>query len=317
MPRKLPPKTLTSDASAPAEKRLRGSDQVALQRGSGKLIGLLFPRDASPLYGYFREVYRRVQNAACSEDFGVVLVNPDPTQAVPPEEVRRWPLAGWLMVALRGPREHLKNLSGWEVPVTLLSCRAEGVSQVDVDNQAGALQAMTHLMELGHERIGHLRGPQDDQDAEERWAGYQEALRQRHLEFKPSWVAEADFSQARAYEATQQLLRSHPRPTALFAANDMMALGAIAAAQDLGLSVPEDLAVVGFDDVDQPSELFKASPLTTVRQPVSEMAREAVELLLLMIESGQRVVRERRHSATLIVRASCGARLATAAGGNR
>uniref|UniRef100_UPI003D81C6A6 Ancestral LacI Transcription Factor n=1 Tax=Escherichia coli TaxID=562 RepID=UPI003D81C6A6 len=164
-------------------------------------------------------------------------------------------------------------------PVVFLSAQPPGVPTVSVDQYAGARLATEHLLDLGHRRIALITGPQDWLEARERLQGWREALAEAGL--PPPAVLQGDWSAASGYEAARQLLEQ-PDFTAIFAANDQMALGVLRALHERGLRVPDDVSVVGFDDI--PESAYFHPPLTTVRQDFEELGRQAVEQLLEMIE---------------------------------
>jgi len=174
-----------------------------------------------------------------------------------------------------------------------------------VDNQAGAYQVVTHLIGLGHRRIGFIsNAPLSYSGAQERFAGYKQALAERSIPLQEELVQTAEFMPATGQEAMQELLALPDRPTAVFAASDVVAIGVMSAIQAAGLEIPEDIAVVGFDDI------FLAAhtqpPLTTVRVPAYGLGWTAAELLISLIEG------EEASSVTLetelVIRDSCGGR---------
>ena len=185
---------------------------------------------------------------------------------------------------------------GWsriELPAHVVSVDGPSAHPLVVDNYGGARQAMRHLLELGHTRIGFISGldaePElpdgedeapggyERNDAHERLRGYEEGLEAAGLTVQPEYIAHGDFTKESGERAALDLLRlSHP-PTALFVSGDAMALGAIHAAQDLGFTVPDDLSVVGFDDL--PVAAASRPGLTTVRQPLQRMGEVAVQML--------------------------------------
>ena len=145
---------------------------------------------------------------------------------------------------------------------------------------------MAHLVALGHRRIGHVRGHPDHGASEWRMAGYRSALRRAGLRYDPALVVDGEFSFDSGLAAGRQLLGMAERPTAIFAANDDMAAGAICAICERGLSVPKDVSVCGFDDMPIARHIYPA--LTTVRQPSREMGRVAcLELLKAIRDSGR------------------------------
>ena len=153
---------------------------------------------------------------------------------------------------------------------------ARGVS-VRMDERQAAFDMTRHLIELGHRRIAHISGPTTYAASSLRREGYEQALKQAGVPPSPALVVEGDFTFTSGIAGIERLL-SGERPTAVFAANDDMALGVLQGAAAAGVSVPRDLSVAGFDDT--PSALFSTPPLTTIRQPVAEMAAEATRRLL-------------------------------------
>ncbi len=178
------------------------------------------------------------------------------------------------------------------------------VNYVDVDNVAGAGMAAEYLIRLGHERIGMIAGPRDMTPARDRLEGFRAVMGAHHLPAPDQVIAEGDFTEAGGRAAMMDLLSEHP--TAVFAASDSMAIGAIKAIRSYDLRVPEDVSVVGFDDV--PSAVSTEPELTTVRQPIEQLGQLAVEVLITLIEGGtgngrptQRIV----LPTELIIRRSC------------
>jgi DNA-binding LacI/PurR family transcriptional regulator len=152
---------------------------------------------------------------------------------------------------------------------------------VDADNEGGARQAVSHLLTSGRRRVGTVAGPADMVPGTDRRTGWTKALTDAGAEAADSLVAEADFTREGGAAATRTLLARHPDLDGLFVASDLMALGALDALRDAGRRVPDDVAVVGFDD----SELARSTdpPLTTVRQPIEELGREMARLLLAQL----------------------------------
>jgi len=180
------------------------------------------------------------------------------------------------------------------------------VSYVDVDNLGGARRAVEHLLRSGYRRIATITGPQRMIAGADRLTGYQEALRSQGLSVDGALVAEGDFTEEGGRVGMESLLRQEP--DAVFVASDTMALGALRALRDAGMRVPEDIALVGFDDM--PYAATAAPPLTTVRQPVQRVGALAFEGLLDIIENGLEPVRRLVVPTELIVRESCGAKQA-------
>ncbi len=176
---------------------------------------------------------------------------------------------------------------------------------VDSDNLSGAVAATEHLIALGHRRIGFLAGRRDLESARLREEGYHQALEAAGIPFVPELVRVGGYHPDTAREAACELLACDPRPTAIFAANDVSAIETIDVARSLGLDVPGDLSVVGFDNV--PESALCEPPLTTVEQPIQRMGREAVKLLLDLIDDASREPEHLVLPTRLVVRGSCGA----------
>ena len=154
----------------------------------------------------------------------------------------------------------------------------EVLPSVGMDDVLAAEEVTNLLISLGHTRIAHIKGAADQAAAGQRYQGFVNAMEQHQLAIDPALIYQGAFTFASGVEGAHQLLSRRVRPTAVFAANDDMALGVLAAAQRLGLAVPQDLSIVGFDDSQAASLVWP--PLTTVRQPMAEMARAAVEMLI-------------------------------------
>jgi LacI family transcriptional regulator len=174
----------------------------------------------------------------------------------------------------------LKALRDSGTPCVLVSPARDvaGLPSVRMDETLAAEETTRLLIGLGHERIAFVKGPTNQAASALRHQGYQRAMKAQRLAVDKAWVAQGDFTYASGVAAAQQLLALPQRPSAVFASNDDMALGVLATAQRLGLAVPGDLSIAGFDDSMASSLVWP--PLTTVRQPKDEMARAAVEMLI-------------------------------------
>jgi len=177
------------------------------------------------------------------------------------------------------------------------------VPTVDSDGFGGALAATEYLISLGHTRIALLGGREDLDSAREREAGFRQGMANHNVEVDEVLVRDGRYDPDVAAEVTRELLNEHDRPTALFAANDVTALSAMRVAKSLGLSIPDDISIVGFDDV--PEATLSQPQLTTVRQPLQAMGAEAMRMLLDII-AGVECETHVRMNTELIVRDSCG-----------
>lgn len=177
--------------------------------------------------------------------------------------------------------------------------------RIRMDDVGAAEEITDHLLDLGHVELAHISGPAAYSASRLRRQGFEAALRRRGLAPRAEWTAEGQFTFGSGLETAERLLAGPRRPTAIFAANDDMALGVLQAAAAAGLSVPRDLSVAGFDDT--PSALFSTPPLTTIRHPVAEMAAAAaqrlVPLLKARLDSGESL-EETTVPHALVVRGS-------------
>lgn len=176
--------------------------------------------------------------------------------------------------------EHLEP----SLPTVLMNSQAglDGSAVLGVDNHGGAMAMVEHLVAGGHRRIAFIAGPQDNFDAHERLRGYRDALA-RLLPDATAWVVQGDFDEASGHRAGRELLSASPRPDAVFAANDMMALGCLFAFAQAGVRVPTDVALAGFDDI--PLARYVHPALTTIRVNIAELGARAARLLIARIAS--------------------------------
>jgi LacI family transcriptional regulator len=191
-----------------------------------------------------------------------------------------------------------------DMPMVMLSSRDGQHDAITIDNYGGARLMMAHLLAMGHKRIAFICGPPHNSDARERLRGYRHAMRPVGEKYE----LPGDFTERAGYEAAGTILAfpRRKRPTAVFAANDAMAVGLLGGLADAGLKVPKELAVAGFDDV--PIARYVAPTLTTVRVDIAEIGRCAFALLSDRLGNGAgRPYRQESVTTTLVVRKSCGA----------
>ena len=192
-------------------------------------------------------------------------------------------------------------------PVVLLNCFVDGdaFDSLTIDNYGGAHAMVRHLLASGHQRIAFIKGAERNHDAAERLRGYRAALRGAGIDDGAALEFDGDFTESGGHRAAHRIAAMSPRPTAVFAANDSMAIGALAALRDAGLSVPDDIAVTGFDDI--PIARFMSPPLTSVAVSISDVGARAVRMLLHAIErKNQHVKQQETLPTALVVRTSCG-----------
>jgi LacI family transcriptional regulator len=201
---------------------------------------------------------------------------------------------------------HLKS-----IPTVILSSSeaSDTYNSIRIDNVGGSRQVMHHLISLGHRRIAIVKGDPGNEDGEERLAGYHAELRANSIDVRDELIISGDFTDQSGYAAGRILLDLKNRPTAVFASNDEMAIGVLRHLRERGVSVPDEIAVAGFDDI-QISSLIHPS-LTSIHVNISELGSLAVERLLLLLNTGQRHTSTKRVvlPATLVVRESTAPRI--------
>lgn len=210
--------------------------------------------------------------------------------------------AGFIVPGIHLDDSRIRMLQRHHVPLAIEG-RVDGdVAWVALDNIDGMGLAVDHLLRLGHRQIVHLTGSPTGQTALDRVEGYRQSLQAAKIEINPNWLLDGNFTDLGAYRAVRQALESQLEFSAIAAASDEMAMGAILALQDAGLRVPHDISVTGFDDL--PFVQYANPPITTVRQPIREIGHTVAELLLEQLEG--RPPRQVLLPTHLIVRGSSG-----------
>ncbi len=236
---------------------------------------------------YFTMIARGVEDVASAADYTLIFCNTDESVAKEQRYINillQNQVAGVLLVPASPDPESVNLLTHNQTPVVVLDRRLSElqVDQVRSDSLSGAYQLVRLLLDLGHRRIALLNGPAGVSTAQDREAGYRRALDEAGIPPEQRTVLQGYFSQDSGSEMTRLALRRDPPPTALFAANNFIAIGALQALQAAGLRVPQDIALVGFDDLPPPLITFPF--LTVSAQPAYEMGRIAAELLLARLE---------------------------------
>jgi LacI family transcriptional regulator len=280
----------------------------ALTTRRTRTLGVLLP----DLYGeFFSEVIRGVDRAARDAGFQVLISSShaNTEEALSAGRAMRGRIDGLIVMAPDSASvEAIRRLArGTPVVVINPRRRIEGCRAVSIANFEGAYAVVKHLVGLGHRSIATVCGPRRNVDAEERLRGFRRALRSSGLDPAAALVVRGDFTESSGHRAAEAILASDPRPTAVFAANDSMAIGLLSALADRGVRVPGDLAVAGFDDI--AIARYLSPPLTTARVDASELGARAVRRLVEGEAFGEedRTGRPEVLPAPLVVRRSCGA----------
>ena len=279
------------------------------------IIGVFFLQDhtnAMILHPFFQEVIVGFKRAVGARGYDLLFFTsqkPGDRQFTYLKRCRHQQVDGVVLMGVNRTDPQMVELTASGLPcmsidVDMLGHRAGYVMS---DNQEGARQAVRHLISLGHKRIALINGDAIGRVRHDRLIGYREAMEAAGLPYRPDYVREYDFTWQHGYESMQQLLDLADPPTAVFAAADLTAMGAIKAIRERGLQVPEDIAMVGFDDIEVASMVHPA--LTTVRQDKEGMGRAAGENLIRLIEEPGYTPPIITLKTELVIRESCGALL--------
>ena len=280
----------------------------SLKNNNTRTFGMVIPNNSNP---YFAEIIRGVEDRCFAAGYNVILCNSNDDakrQASYFRVLAEKRVDGLVFVATGSDAVVRATLSGVSTPLVFLDREVAGVSNcdlVEVNHTVGGEIATRHLLELGHPRIACVSGPPGLSPSSKRRAGWKQALEFARVERKESDLARGDFTARGGYLAMQALLKHKPRPTAVFVCNDLMAFGALTAAREAGIVVPEQLSIVGFDDIDLAA--FSAPPLTTVVQPKVRIGTLAAELLLERVETNRSEARHVILEPQLMVRGSTSA----------
>lgn len=289
---------LTGNAKVSDDKRKAVEDAIArlnyqpnvlargLAQGRTLSIGVLTQDINSPFYG---QALRGIEDELAGT--GIVPLFVSGHWDVEDEAERMTHLLGRrvdgiIVLTGRLTDEQIRDYAK-RVPIVVTGRQMKGgnIASLRVDDFKGAWRATQHLVELGHRRIVHITGPQDHADSVERLKGYRKALEDGGIAFDPKLVVAADFSETGGVDAMNQLLDAKLAFTAVFAANDQSAYGARLALYQRGVRVPEDVSLIGFDDL--PGSRYVIPPLSTIHQPVYELGQAAARTLLKLIEGSK------------------------------
>jgi LacI family transcriptional regulator len=280
-------------------RRLRARDVIT------HLFGLIIPNIQNP---FFADLARGVEDVAYRHNFAVLLCNYDEDEAKERfylDVMQSESVDGIILPPIHEKDPAVLQVVRHGIPVVCVdrSLSSGNLDKVEVDNHRGALDAVNHIIAQGHRRIGLIGGPADSSTGRERLRGYKDAHAQAGLALKTELMRFGDFKQESGQTIAHELLSLSDPPTALFACNGLMTIGALEAIAARGLKIPRQVAIVGFDDLPL-ADVFNP-PLTVVRQPAYEVGKYAAELLLKRIEDAKRPATSLKLMPELIVRKSC------------
>lgn len=278
-----------------------------LARQRTEIIGAIFPEIAS---GFFAEVLHGMDGVATEHNFHLMTAfshgQRDERELIT-RTLRERRVDALILMNLSLPDRFTRAAAKFGVPIVLIDRAVSGTNlfAVTIDNQAGAEAAINHLWGHGYRKIAVLAGPAGSYDAEQRLMGCRRALRRGGVMLPESMIWRGAFTEASGREAMERWLRAERRlPEAIFATNDAMALGAWSVLRERGFRVPDDVALVGFDD----TETARHVGLTSIHVPMREMGRAAAEAAVKQVLSGE-AEKQRTLATHLVVRESCGCRV--------
>lgn len=286
-----------------------------LARNKTHMVAIILPT----FTGYFFiELLRGIQQVITRHQYDIVLYNVDDPKRIDvflKRTLRERRVDGVLLVSMSISRTYKEKYQNARFPIVLVDNFHEELDSVYVENEQGAYLATSHLIKQGHTKVGMIDAQLQSRPAKIRLLGYKKALHDHRLPFLEKYLIISDsdtdkdgFNRQAGYEAMKRMLMLEDRPTAVFISSDVQAAGAIRAIQESGLKIPDDVAIVGFDDI----ELAQYLGLTTIHQPLYEMGRLAAHRLIDRINQGQMERLDKRFSTHLVIRNSCGAKAGSA-----
>jgi LacI family transcriptional regulator len=282
----------------------------SLVRRQSMALGVSFVNHGASLADnpYLTDVLDGMINAANEDGYNITLY----TRLPPEDEEHYVPLLldrhvdALCLVAPNTDSQLPRLLRKARMPFVVVGVTnpGRGISWIDVDNEAGTRMAVECLVRRGHRRIAHFAGPVSQKAAIERRCVFEEAMAERMIRVRPEWIVPCGFDAARARQEALRFLAERDRPTAIFAAHDETAIGVLAAAHQLGIRVPDELSVIGFDDIREAA--FVNPPLTTIRQPSRAIGYAAAKGLVSMLDGSDSGPLARQFAPSLIERSTVG-----------
>ncbi len=251
----------------------------SLRLGKTDTIGLVIP-DSSNLF--FAEISRNIEDIGFENQYTVFFCNSDDNpvkQSKYLDDLIAKQVDGIIFISVSNNKSELVQLKEANIPFVIVDRNETGLEAdlVLLDNFAGGRLAVEELISLGHTKIACITGPSMSDPTAERYHAYRKVLEEHDIPLRPEYIATGDFRHKGGEMAMNQLLRLPDPPTAVFVCNDMMAIGAIRAINKFGLRVPEDISIIGFDNIPIAEAIMPA--LTTIAQPIQLIAQKAMELL--------------------------------------
>lgn len=277
------------------------------------MVGVVIPDISNPFYS---EMVKGIQEVASNYDYGVIICDTEYDITAELKQIKfMWGrVDGFIFTTGEADYLYIQELRKNEIPVVLVdrSTKKPRIPSIEVDNYKGTKEAILYLISLGHKHIGYITEPIEMQTLRDRFQGYKDALSEHNIPFQKSLVYVDKTLQTRkierGYEIAMKIFSSPPYlSTALFATADLMAIGILKALKEKHIKVPEDIAVVGFDDITMASHT--EPPLTTVKQPKYEMGALAMETMIKLIQNEKVPKKKIILNTELKIRSSCSYRI--------
>lgn len=287
---------------------VRNAIARSMVRKETKTIGVIIPDFINP---FFSEVISGLQNAALEKNYFTIISSSNESKMIESEILQHYierGVDGLVITTADESGEQLSSVIHAGIPIVAVDRQINNyeVDTVLTGNREGAYEAVKHLISKGHKDIAIIRGPQDTTPGLERFKGYRKAMSEYGLPIREQWIGEGDFMENSGYNCAKRFYESSHRPTAIFSSNNLMSIGAVKALQHLNWRIGEDVAFVGFDDIEIAT--FMKPNLTMVSRNMRNLGEIAFQLLHDRMKNGQELNSTKRQhilSPYLIVRESC------------
>ncbi|GLQ76119.1 transcriptional repressor PurR [Vibrio sp. vnigr-6D03] len=268
-------------------------------------IGMLVTTSTNPFFG---EVVKGVERSCYQKGYNLILCNTEgdnERMKASIDTLLQRRVDGLLLMCSTLEGEKIDVFDRYpDIPVVVMDWGPMlfASDKIQDNSLRGGYMAAKHLIESGHQNIGCITGPLAKHQAQMRYEGYKRAMNEEGLAFNPDWIIESDFECEGGYEAFKKMHAKGPLPSAIFVCNDMMAMGAINAAHEMGIQIPDDVSLIGYDDIHIAK--FMTPPLTTIHQPKHSLGKAAVETLLKKLEKETTEPQVVQLEPTLVIRNS-------------
>ncbi|MFO7888860.1 MAG: LacI family DNA-binding transcriptional regulator [bacterium] len=273
-----------------------------------KIIGVIVPKiEHMFLDNYIAQILSGVTDVALKNDYKIILCPVDISRESDTAYLnisRTKMLDGMILVKTKINDPNLKKLVEIDFPFVLVNykCSSDKIHYIDSHNIKGAKMAVKYLYNLGHRKIAFVAGSMDETNARDRMRGFKTAMTEYNLHCPDEWIIYGDFSKEKAYAESEKFFTGDTIPTAIFCSDDYMAIGVMERIKNKNLGIPEDIAVMGFDDIELAA--YVKPSLTTIRQPIYELGKSSAEMLLNIVNRNENIQKHKILDVELIKRES-------------